>query len=322
MRRFRRLRLNSAVREMVRQVRVDKKELILPVFVKEGKNIKEPIKSMPGVFQYSPDKLWEIGEELYMSGICGVLIFGIPSKKDEFGSEAYNENGISQQAVRFFKKNFPSIVTAADVCLCEYTSHGHCGIVKGEEILNDESLKYIQKTAVSLAKAGADIVAPSGMMDMTVKAVRNCLDSEGFVQTPIMSYSAKFASCKYAPFRNAAESSPKFGSRKTYQMDISNSKEALSQIAQDISMGADMVIIKPAVGYLDIIKSASQKFDLPIGGYCVSGEYSMIKAAAQRGWIDEKQMVLENLTCIKRAGANFIITYHALEAAKWLEECL
>lgn len=320
MKRFRRLRASENLRSMVRETRISKSDLIYPMFVVEGENIKNPIESMPSVYQYSLDRMDEILNEVEKSGISGILIFGVPKHKDEYATEAYNNNGITQQAVRYIKKNYPSLIIIADVCLCEYTSHGHCGVVCGEKILNDETLPLLSKMAVSLAKAGADIIAPSDMMDGRVSAIRNALDENGFIDTPILSYSAKFASAYYSPFRDAAESAPEFGDRKTYQMDYANGREALREIADDISEGADMVMVKPALAYLDIIKSAREKFDLPLVAYNVSGEYAMVKAAAQNGWIDEKKIVSENMIAIKRAGADIIITYHALDVAKWIDE--
>ena len=320
MKRFRRLRASENLRSMVRETRISKSDLIYPMFVVEGENIKNPVESMPNVYQYSLDRMDEILNEVEKSGISGILIFGVPKHKDEYATEAYNDNGITQQAVRYIKKNYPSLIIIADVCLCEYTSHGHCGVVCGEKILNDETLPLLSKMAVSLAKAGADIIAPSDMMDGRVSAIRNALDENGFIDTPILSYSAKFASAYYSPFRDAAESAPEFGDRKTYQMDYANGREALREIADDISEGADMVMVKPALAYLDIIKSAREKFDLPLVAYNVSGEYAMIKAAAQNGWIDEKKIVSENMIAIKRAGADTIITYHALDVAKWIDE--
>lgn len=320
MKRFRRLRASENLRSMVRETRISKSDLIYPMFVVEGENIKNPVESMPNVYQYSLDRMDEILNEVEKSGISGILIFGIPKHKDEYATEAYNDNGITQQAVRYIKKNYPSLIIIADVCLCEYTSHGHCGVVCGEKILNDETLPLLSKMAVSLAKAGADIIAPSDMMDGRVSAIRNALDENGFIDTPILSYSAKFASAYYSPFRDAAESAPEFGDRKTYQMDHANGREALREIADDISEGADMVMVKPALAYLDIIKSAREKFDLPLVAYNVSGEYAMVKAAAQNGWIDEKKIVSENMIAIKRAGADIIITYHALDIAKWIDE--
>lgn len=320
MKRFRRLRASENLRGMVRETRISKSDLIYPMFVVEGENIKNPVESMPNVYQYSLDRMDEILNEVEKSGISGILIFGVPKHKDEYATEAYNDNGITQQAVRYIKKNYPSLIIIADVCLCEYTSHGHCGVVCGEKILNDETLPLLSKMAVSLAKAGADIIAPSDMMDGRVSAIRNALDENGFIDTPILSYSAKFASAYYSPFRDAAESAPEFGDRKTYQMDYANGREALREIADDISEGADMVMVKPALAYLDIIKSAREKFDLPLVAYNVSGEYAMVKAAAQNGWIDEKKIVSENMIAIKRAGADIIITYHALDVAKWIDE--
>ncbi|MFR7820836.1 porphobilinogen synthase [Candidatus Pseudoruminococcus sp.] len=320
MKRFRRLRASENLRSMVRETRISKSDLIYPMFVVEGENIKNPVESMPNIYQYSLDRIDEILNEVEKSGISGILIFGVPKHKDEYATEAYNDNGITQQAVRYIKKNYPSLIIIADVCLCEYTSHGHCGVVCGEKILNDETLPLLSKMAVSLAKAGADIIAPSDMMDGRVSAIRNVLDENGFIDTPILSYSAKFASAYYSPFRDAAESAPEFGDRKTYQMDYANGREALREIADDISEGADMVMVKPALAYLDIIKSAREKFDLPLVAYNVSGEYAMVKAAAQNGWIDEKKIVSENMIAIKRAGADIIITYHALDVAKWIDE--
>lgn len=320
MKRFRRLRASENLRGMVRETRISKSDLIYPMFVVEGENIKNPVESMPNVYQYSLDRMDEILNEVEKSGISGILIFGVPKHKDEYATEAYNDNGITQQAVRYIKKNYPSLIIIADVCLCEYTSHGHCGVVCGEKILNDETLPLLSKMAVSFAKAGADIIAPSDMMDGRVSAIRNALDENGFIDTPILSYSAKFASAYYSPFRDAAESAPEFGDRKTYQMDYANGREALREIADDISEGADMVMVKPALAYLDIIKSAREKFDLPLVAYNVSGEYAMVKAAAQNGWIDEKKIVSENMIAIKRAGADIIITYHALDVAKWIDE--
>lgn len=320
MNRFRRLRSSDALRRMVRETHINKSELIYPIFVSEGKNIKKPVDSMPGIYQYSIDMLDDILKEIDSSGISGLLIFGIPAHKDELASSAYDDSGVTQQAIRYIKSKYPDMIVIADVCLCEYTSHGHCGVICDGKILNDETLPLLAKMSVSLAKAGADIIAPSDMMDGRVAAIRTALDENGFTDTPILSYSAKFASVYYSPFRDAAESSPAFGDRKTYQMDCANGREALREIADDIDEGADMVMVKPALAYLDVLKSTRERFELPIAAYNVSGEYSMVKAAAQNGWIDEKRIVMENLTAIKRAGADIIITYHALDAAKWLEE--
>ena len=319
MKRFRRLRSNEQIRRLVRETYVDKKDLIYPIFVIEGENIRNPVPSMPGIYQYSVDQLDEILQPISESKIAGLLIFGIPKHKDELATSAYDDNGITQTAIRYIKTKYPDILIIADVCLCEYTSHGHCGVVKHDVILNDETLPLLSKMSVSLAKAGADIIAPSDMMDGRVGAIRKALDENGFLNTPIMAYSAKFASGYYSPFRDAAESAPCFGDRRTYQMDCSNGKEALREIKADIEEGADIVMVKPALAYLDVVQKASE-YHVPLAAYNVSGEYSMVKAAAQNGWIDEKRIVLENLTAIKRAGADIIITYHALDAAKWLEE--
>lgn len=319
MNRFRRLRVNPQMRRLVRETHINKADLIYPIFVAEGENIKNPVESMPGVYQYSIDKVDEVLQQIDKSGISGLLIFGIPEKKDEKASSAYDDNGITQRAIKYIKEKYPEMIVIADVCLCEYMSHGHCGVVSGDRILNDETLPLLAKMAVSLAESGADIIAPSDMMDGRVAAIRKALDDNGFVETPIMSYSAKFASGYYSPFRDAAESAPSFGDRKTYQMDCANGAEALREIADDISEGADMVMVKPALAYLDVIKEAKNKFDLPLAAYNVSGEYSMVKAAEKLGWIDEKRIVLENLIGIKRAGADIIITYHALDAAQWLD---
>ena len=319
MKRFRRLRSIEAIRNLVRETKVSKSELIYPIFIEEGENIKKPVESMPGIFRYSIDRADELLEEIIDSSISGLLIFGIPKHKDELATSAYDDNGVTQQAIRYIKENYPKLLVIADVCLCEYTSHGHCGVVHDHKIINDETLPLLSKMAVSLAKAGADIIAPSDMMDGRVAAIRDALDENGFTDTPIMSYSAKFASAYYSPFRDAAESAPCFGDRKTYQMDGANGREALREIEDDIAESADIVMVKPALAYLDIVKEAS-RLGYPLAVYNVSGEYSMVKAAAQNGWIDEKKIVLENLTAMKRAGANIIITYHALDAARWLEE--
>lgn len=320
MQRFRRLRANPAMRRMVRETRLDPAELIYPIFVADGENIKTPVDSMPTVYQYSIDRLEEILPQIADSGISGLLIFGIPAHKDARGTEAYNDDGITQRAIRYIKAHYPDMIVIADVCLCEYTDHGHCGLVCGCKILNDETLPLLSAMSVSLAKAGADIIAPSDMMDGRVAAIRKALDENGFTDTPIMAYSAKFASGYYSPFRDAAHSAPGFGDRKTYQMDPANGREALREIEDDIREGADLVMVKPALAYLDVLKSARERFDLPLVAYNVSGEFSMVKAAAQMGWIDERRIVMENLTAIKRAGADIIITYHALDAAAWIKE--
>lgn len=319
--RLRRLRQNNMMRDLVRETQLNIKDFIYPIFVIDGENIKNPIPSMPDVYQYSIDRLSEILDKVQRSGISGVMLFGIPknNEKDELATQAYSDNGVTQRAVRYIKKNYPDILCIVDVCLCEYTSHGHCGVVSNREILNDETLPLLSKMAVSLVEAGADMVAPSDMMDGRVSAIREALDDAGFINTPIMAYSAKFASAYYGPFRDAAHSAPCFGDRKSYQMDFANGKEALREIQSDIDEGADIVMVKPALAYLDVLKEASQKFNLPLAVYNVSGEYSMVKAAAMNGWIDEKRIVLENFIAMKRAGAKIIISYHSLDVAEWLK---
>lgn len=308
------------MRKLVRETRISAEEMIYPIFVIEGENIKNSVDSMPGVYQYSIDRMDEVLQEVAKSGISGVLIFGIPAEKDDVGSQAYHPDGITQRAVRHIKAKYPELLVIADVCLCEYTSHGHCGLVHDCHILNDETLPLLAKMAVTLAQAGADIIAPSDMMDGRVAAIRRTLDEAGFVDIPIMAYSAKFASGYYGPFRDAAHSAPQFGDRRSYQMDPCNKKEALREIADDIEEGADMYIVKPALAYLDVVEAAVNRFDVPLAVYNVSGEYAMVKAAAQMGWIDEKRIVVENLIAMKRAGASIFITYHALDVAKWLKE--
>ena len=320
MRRFRRLRQSEKMRDFVRENKIDTEDLIYPLFVTEGENKKNPVASMPNIYQYSLDRVDEELQKVAAAEIPAVLLFGIPDHKDEVGSGAYDENGITQRAIRFIKEKYPELLIIADVCLCEYTSHGHCGLVRNCEILNDETLPLLSKMAVSLSKAGADIVAPSDMMDGRVDAIRNALDENGFIHTPIMSYSAKFASGYYGPFRDAAGSAPHFGDRKSYQMDPANGREALREIADDLDEGADMIIVKPALAYMDILSKAREKFDVPLIAYNVSGEYAMVKAAAQNGWIDEKRIVLENMISLKRAGADRIITYYALDIAGWIHE--
>ncbi len=316
--RFRRLRRDGRIRSMMQETRLHPKDFVYPVFVIEGDNIRNPVESMPGVFQYSIDRLDEILEQVKEAGIGGVMLFGIPLHKDPQGSQAYAEDGVTQRAVRYMKEHYPEIYIVVDVCLCEYTSHGHCGMVRGEEILNDETLPFLVKMAVSLVDAGADMVAPSDMMDGRVAAIRAGLDQAGYIQTPVMAYSAKFASAYYGPFRDAAHSAPGFGDRKSYQMDPANGREALREIAADIEEGADIVMVKPALAYLDVLKEAALSCDMPLAVYNVSGEYAMVKAAAASGWIDERRIVMENLTAMKRAGAKIIITYHALDAVKWM----
>ena len=314
----RRLRMNSILREMIRETSLDVGDLIYPLFVVPGDNIKEEIDSMPGIYHFSIDLLVEEVKEVRDLGIPAILLFGVPSYKDELGSEAYSEEGIVQKAVREIKEKVPEIVVITDVCMCGYTIHGHCGIVENGQVLNDKTVDYIAKIALSHVEAGADMVAPSDMMDGRVAAIRKLLDSKGFVNTPIMAYSAKYASSFYGPFREAANSFPQFGDRKSYQMDYGNSNEALREIALDIEEGADIVMVKPALSYLDIIRRVKDNFNIPIAAYNVSGEYSMVKAAAKMGWIDEKSVVLEILTSIKRAGADIVITYFAKDVAKWL----
>ena len=318
--RRRRLRSSDYMRALVRETSVQVSDLIYPLFVIEGYDIKNPIDSMPGIYQYSIDRIDEEIDRIKEAGIKAVLLFGIPEHKDECGTEAYNEHGIIQEAIRYIKKVYPELVVIADICLCEYTSHGHCGVIKDGIILNDETLPLLAKTAVTCAQAGADMVAPSNMMDGHVEAIRKALDEAGLQMTPIMSYSAKMASGYYGPFRDAAHSAPGFGDRKTYQMDYHNGREAIRDIQDDIDEGADIIIVKPALAFLDILKTASQRTDMPLCAYNVSGEYSMVKAAARNGWIDEKKIVMENMIGMKRAGAHMIITYHALDVAKWLKE--
>lgn len=320
MRRFRRLRQNGEMRSFVRETRVAAEDLIYPVFVQEGEDRKEPVPSMPGVFRYSVDRLDEILEEIKRLGIPAVLIFGIPEKKDARGSGAYDPDGITQRAIRYIKDKMPALIVIADICLCEYTSHGHCGLVANGHVLNDETLPLLARAAATNASAGADIIAPSDMMDGRVAAIRSFLDENGHVNVPVLSYSAKYASGYYGPFRDAAESAPQFGDRRSYQMDPANAREAMREMQDDIEEGADMLIVKPALAYLDILKTARELFPVPLIAYNVSGEYSMVKAAAQKGWIDERRIVMENMTAMKRAGADRIITYHALDVAEWLLE--
>ena len=317
MTRLRRLRRTAAIRDLVREHRVDTSDLIYPLFVVEGRDIAKEVPSMPGIRQWSLDRLDEELQRIAQYEIKAVLLFGIPEKKDEIGSGAYDTQGIVPRAIRFIKSKYPELIVIADVCLCEYTSHGHCGLVENGKIINDRSLPLFCKASVSYAAAGADIVAPSNMMDGTVEAIRAKLDKNGFQDVAIMAYSAKFASAYYGPFRDAAHSAPQFGDRRTYQMDPANGREALREVQSDIEEGADYIIAKPALAYLDIMQQTSAKFDLPVVAYNVSGEYSIVKAAAEKGWIDEKRIVRENLLAMKRAGARMIITYHALDFAKW-----
>ncbi len=314
--RGRRLRTNEVIRSMVRETIINKNELIYPLFVVEGEGIKEEISSMPNNYRFSIDMLMEEIKELYELGLKGVLIFGIPDHKDELGTSAYCEGNIVSKAIMAIKKDYPDMYVIADVCLCEYTSHGHCGFIEDGYVNNDKTLPLLAKTAVSYAKAGADMIAPSDMMDGRIKYIRKALDEEGFVNTVLMSYSAKYCSSFYGPFRDAADSAPKFGDRKTYQMDPANSREALKEIMADVEEGADIIMVKPALPYLDIIKSAKDNTNIPVCAYNVSGEYSMIKAADKMGWLDGKKAAMESLVSIKRAGADIIITYFAKEFAK------
>lgn len=320
----RRLRQSAALRRLVCETRLSVEQLVLPLFVRRGRKLRQPISAMPGVFQFSPDELVREAARAHALGVPAVLLFGIPDRKDERASGAYARDGIVQQAVRLLRKELPGLLVITDVCLCEYMSHGHCGIVtagvRGAKILNDPTLKLLARTAASHAEAGADIVAPSDMMDGRVRAIREELDRAGFSDTPIMSYAAKFASAFYGPFREAAESAPKFGDRRSYQMDAANANEALREVALDIAEGADIVMVKPALAYLDILYRVKTEFGHPTAAYAVSGEHSMIKAAAARGWIDERTVTMETLLGLRRAGADILITYAAADAAKWLRE--
>lgn len=318
--RTRRTRNNAIIRDMISDVSLTMNDFLYPIFIEEGNNIKKEIEAMPNQFRFSIDKLKEELDEIVKLGIRGILLFGIPKNKDEIGSSSFDENGIIQNAVKYIKSNFPNLLVVTDVCMCEYTSHGHCGILCGSNVDNDSTLEYIAKIALSHVQAGSDIVAPSDCMDGHVYAIRNILDKNGYYNTPIMSYSVKYASCYYSPFRMAADSAPSFGDRKSYQMDFRNSKEYIKKIENDIEEGADIFIIKPALSYLDVIKDVSNNFNIPIAAYNVSGEYSMMKAASKLGFIDEKKAVLENMYALKRAGADIIITYHAKDLSKYLKE--
>ncbi|MBI1801175.1 MAG: porphobilinogen synthase [Chloroflexi bacterium] len=317
--RLRRLRRTENLRRMVRETTLSADDFIYPLFVVHGTNVRREIASMPGNFHWSVDKLAAEAESIASLGIPAVILFGLPASKDEWGSEDYADDGIVQEAARAIKQAVPDLVVVTDVCLCEYTSHGHCGIVRHGDVQNDETLEYYQRVAVSHAAAGADIVAPSGMMDGQVGAIRQALDLNGFKNTPILAYAAKFASAFYGPFREAADSPPQFGDRKSYQMDPANAREALREVELDLAEGADMVMIKPALPYLDIIRQTRDRFDAPIAAYNVSGEYAMVKAAGRNGWIDEQKVTLELLTGIKRAGADMILSYHAKDVARWLK---
>lgn len=317
--RMRRLRRNENFRRLIRETVLTVDDLIYPLFVVPGKNVKKEISSMPGVYQMSVDKIVEECKEAEALGIPGVILFGIPEAKDETASGAYDEEGIVQTALRAIKKSKNEMLLVTDVCLCEYMSHGHCGVVADGEILNDVSLELLAQTAVSHAEAGADMVAPSDMMDGRVAAIRSSLDETGYSDTPIMSYAAKYASVFYGPFREAAESTPQFGDRRSYQMDPPNALEAIREAALDIEEGADIIMVKPALAYLDVVRIVADEFGYPTAAYNVSGEYSMVKAAAAKGWLDEKRAVMEALTSMKRAGADIILTYHAKDAAGWLK---
>lgn len=318
--RHRRLRSSNAMRAMIRETYLHVDDFIYPLFVVEGENQRNEVPSMPGVFQVSLDMLDAEIEEVVELGIRAVILFGVPNEKDEVGTGAYAKDGIVQQATRTIKNKYPELLVVTDTCLCEYTSHGHCGVICDHDVDNDESLKLLAQTAVSQAEAGADIIAPSNMMDGFVAVIRQALDEAGYTNVPIMSYAVKYASAFYGPFRDAADSTPQFGDRKTYQMDSANRLEAFREAESDVEEGADFLIVKPALAYLDIVRDVKNKFNLPVVAYNVSGEYAMVKAAAQNGWINEKELVLEKLLSMKRAGADLIITYFAKDVAKWLKD--
>ncbi len=318
--RMRRLRSSPGLRRLVQETDVLTHHLIQPLFVRYGHGVREPVRSMPGIYQLSVDQALRETEEVVSAGIEAVMVFGIPETKDAYGSMAWSEDAPVQRYLRMAREKFPTVTLIADVCLCEYTEHGHCGVIKDGRVDNDATLELLARTAVSLAASGAHVVAPSAMMDGQVAAIRQALNESGFGNTPIMAYSAKFASGFYGPFREAAESAPRFGDRRAYQMDPPNGREALREIEIDIAEGADIVMVKPALAYLDIIRAAKETFSVPLAAYNVSGEYSMVKAAAAMGWIDERTVVTEILTGIARAGADLIITYHALDFARWAKE--
>ena len=319
--RMRRLRRTQNIRNMVQEVQLNMNDYIYPIFVIEGQDIKNEIPSMPGIYQFSLDHLLEEVQRAVDVGVIAIMFFGIPVKKDECGSEAYNDDGIIQQAVRLVRANYPELVISTDVCMCEYTSHGHCGLIKGETVDNDSTLELLAKIAVSHAKAGADILAPSDMMDGRIGVIRDALDEAGYKDVIIMAHAVKYASSFYGPFRDAAESAPHFGDRKSYQMDpASGTRQALAEIALDVEEGADMVIVKPGLPYLDLVSEAYENTLVPVVAYNVSGEYAMVKAAAQNGWIDEKAIVMEMMLAFKRAGAKMVITYHAIDIGNWLKE--
>lgn len=319
--RMRRLRRTQNIRNMVQEVQLNMNDYIYPIFVIEGQDIKNEIPSMPGIYQFSLDHLLEEVQRAVDAGVIAIMLFGIPAKKDECGSEAYNDDGIIQQAVRLVRAHYPELVISTDVCMCEYTSHGHCGLIKGETVDNDSTLELLAKIAVSHAKAGADILAPSDMMDGRIGVIRDALDQAGYKDVIIMAHAVKYASSFYGPFRDAAESAPHFGDRKSYQMDpASGTRQALAEIALDVEEGADMVIVKPGLPYLDLVSAAYENTLVPVVAYNVSGEYAMVKAAAQNGWIDEKAIVMEMMLAFKRAGAKMVITYHAIDIGNWLKE--
>lgn len=316
----RRLRKNDALRSLVRETRLTRDDFVLPLFVCPGNGVRREISSMPGVFNLSIDETTNEVSAAFDAGVRSVILFGLPESKDELASGAYAEDGIVQRAIRAIRQSVPGVLIMADTCLCEYTSHGHCGVVRGQEVLNDESLELIARTAVSQAAAGADLVAPSAMMDGQVGAIREALDDAGFTDTAIMAYAVKYASGLYGPFREAAQSAPEFGDRRAYQMDPPNAREAMREADLDAAEGADILMVKPATIYLDVLRMVRERFDLPTAAYHVSGEYALIKAAAQNGWIDEQRVMLETLTSIKRAGADIILTYYAREAIRALEQ--
>lgn len=318
--RTRRLRANSNIRNMVRETRISKDSLIYPMFFEEGENIFEEIESMPGQYRMSIDRCDNVIKELLESGVKSVILFGIPGHKDELGSEAYHDHGIVQEAIRYIKKNYPEVYIIGDVCMCEYTSHGHCGILKGNDIDNDSTIKYLAKIALSQVEAGADMVAPSDMMDGRVIEIRKLLDANGYKNIPIMSYSAKYASAFYGPFRVAADSAPAFGDRKTYQMDVHNIREAIKEVYDDVAEGADIVMVKPAMSFLDVVAKVKEITDIPVAAYSVSGEYAMVKLAAKNGFIDEEKIMCEMAVSAFRAGADIYITYYAKELAKCIDK--
>ena len=317
----RRLRRSEALRGFVRETRLTTAGLVYPMFACPGTKVRTEVKSMPGIYQQSADQIVEECREVVNLGIPAVILFGLPAHKDELASEAYDANGAVQRSIEAVRKANLDLLVITDVCLCEYTSHGHCGVVQGEEVLNDPSVAILADAALSHARAGADIVAPSDMMDGRVGAIREKLDENGFEKVAILSYAAKYCSAFYGPFREAAQSSPQFGDRRSYQMDPANAREALREVALDLEEGADIIMVKPAMPYLDVIQRVRDKFDVPVAAYNVSGEYAMVKAAVQRGWLDEKRVVLEILTGIQRAGADMILTYHAKDVARWLKAC-